>query len=64
MRLTPEEKAGLERMVKKLGFKDKSHFFRRALETLLMQDALGEELVWPLRFEKKKAVKGPRNKSR
>jgi len=57
MRLTPEERAGLERMVKKLGFKDKAHFFRHALETLLLQDSLGEELTWPLRFERKRGKK-------
>ena len=53
MRVDPEEKAELKRVIKKLGFARITDFFRHAMETLHKQISLGEDLEWPLRFEKK-----------
>ena len=50
VRATPEEKAKLDRIAKKLGFRTIAHFFTRAMETLFEQIDSGQDLHWPLRF--------------
>jgi len=55
VRATPETRAKLEKAVKELGFRSIAHFFTRMVETLLEQVAKGEELRWPLRFEKRRS---------
>jgi len=62
VRATPQEKENLRKLVKELGFNTVAHFFRHAMETLFKQISLGQELVWPLRFEQKKREKPRRNK--
>ena len=62
VRATPQEKENLKKLVKELCFNTVAHFFRHTMETLIKQIALGEELVWPLRFEQKKREKPRRNK--
>jgi hypothetical protein len=54
VRATPEEREEFKKLVQRLGFSSMAHFFRQAMETLIKQTALGEDLVWPLRFEKRK----------
>jgi hypothetical protein len=54
-RLESEQKAELKRVTKKLGFPRPTDFVRHAIETLLEQIRAGHDLVWPLRFERKKS---------
>jgi hypothetical protein len=60
VRATPEEKAKLQELAKKLGFSSMAHFFTRAMETLFEQTDAGDELTWPLRFEAKKRGDHPK----
>jgi hypothetical protein len=63
VRATPEEKAKLQQLAKKLGFSSMAHFFTRATETLFEQTDAGDELTWPLRFEAKKGGDVPKETS-
>ena len=54
VRATPEDKAKLEQIVKRLGFRTIAHFFTRTMEVLFEQIEAGQELHWPLRFVTKK----------
>jgi len=53
VRATLETRKKLEEAVKALGFRSIAHFFTRAMETFLEQVTAGEELRWPLRFERR-----------
>jgi hypothetical protein len=62
VRVTPHEKDKLRKALKQLGFSSIAHFFRHAMNTLLEQITLGDELIWPLRFEKRNSRTKGRDK--
>jgi hypothetical protein len=54
-RLESDQKEELKKVTKKLGFPRPTDFVRHAIEMLLEHVRFGHDLVWPLRFERKKS---------
>jgi hypothetical protein len=50
LRVTPNDKSKLWKLIKLKGFSRPSDFWNRCMETFISQVEAGQDLLWPLQF--------------